>query len=463
MSSRAVIAYLNDLHWNFLVYPRILASLRQKRQSLGSLLYFDIGDTLSDVMGARPVIDMMNLAGCNGWVLGNHDFDYGLPYLYEKVARASFPVVTANVIFKGDVQIPHVPFLIKNIGGLRIGFIGITTPNFPVFPAACPELFVGDPVACVRDLIPQIRNQVDALILLSHLGFEEDCLLASKIRGVDAIIGGHSHTLLEVPELVNDILICQAGGEGQYLGYLHIEGSSGSVTFKNELVRLDESLSQDDECLALLRAHQRSEHARDTEVLGTAMVSFVDEKYGRETRLGNLVCDVIRQETGADIALYNATGVNNVIPEGPIYSHDLNIAFHYDNAVYVVDVMGSQLRHIVEKALESSLDDNYYFLHSSGLRVRFSSRRSPGERVVSMTAGDAEIDPDRVYRVAVTEFLALGGHERGTQFAIFKSLQKIKAHISVRALLTRYISNLGKVSGAIEGRIMDVGGRSAAA
>ena len=463
MASRAVIAYLNDLHWNFLVYPRIAASLKQHRALHPDLLFFDIGDTLSDVMDGRPLIEMMNLVQTDGWVLGNHDFDYGLPYLMEKVRTAKFPAIAANLNFTGSVVIPCEPYVIHDLNGFKIGFIGVTTPDFPLTRNKPETLEVTDPLPVVRRLAAQLRPRVDCVILLSHLGFTADCELAAKLEGVDAIIGGHSHTLLEVPEVVNDILICQAGGEGHFLGYLHVERKpGGGISFKNELVPLDERLPEDEACAGVLRRYLEKQDAGPGEVLGEAMTSFVDSKYGRETRLGNLVCDVLREETGADVAFYNATGVNNVIPKGKIHTHDFNIAFHFDNSIYVLDLLDWQIKEIFEKALESSLDDNYYFLHSSGLRVRYSSRGAAGKRVESIEIGGHPLQPDRKYRAAVTEFLAMGGHERGTQFSVFRELAKECTHLSVRNLMRRYILRKGIIRAEVEGRIQDVAGRAAA-
>lgn len=462
MASRAVIAYLNDLHWNFLVYPRIAASLKHHRALYPDLLFFDIGDTLSDVMDGRPLIEMMNLVRCDGWVLGNHDFDYGLPYLNEKVQAAKFPAISANLKFNGSVVIPCQPYVIHDLSGFKIAFIGVTTQDFPVTRNKPDTLEVVDPLPVVQKLVNQLRPRVDCVVLLSHLGFTADCEIATRLEGVDAIIGGHSHTLLEVPEVVNDILICQAGGEGHFLGYLHIERKAGGgLSFKNELVPLDERLPEDEACAKVLRKYLESQDNGPNEVLGEAVTSFVDGKYGRETRLGNLVCDVLREETGADVAFYNATGVNNVIPKGKIHVHDFNIAFHFDNSIFVLDLLDHQIKEIFEKALESSLDDNYYFLHSSGVKVRFSSRGAAGKRVQSIEIGGKPLQPGRRYRTAVTEFLAMGGHERGTQFSIFREISKECTHLSVRNLMRRYIVRKGRIGAEVEGRIQDVAPRGA--
>jgi 2',3'-cyclic-nucleotide 2'-phosphodiesterase (5'-nucleotidase family) len=463
VASRAVIAYLNDLHWNFLVYPRIAASLNQHRAVFPNLLFFDIGDTLSDVMDGRPLIEMMNLVRADGWVLGNHDFDYGLSYLMDKVRSATFPALACNLEFTGSVVIPCLPYVVHNLSGFRLGFVGVTTPDFPLTRNKPDALEIKDPVECTRKMVRLLRPKVDCLIVLSHMGFEADCRLAAELTGVDAIIGGHSHTLLEVPEVVNDILICQAGGEGHFLGYLHVERRpGGALAFKNELVALDERIPEDETCLRVLKRYMDRQDIAPGEILGEALTSFVDGKYGRETRLGNLVCDVLREETGADLAFYNATAVNNVIPRGKISVHDFNIAFHFDNTIFVLDLKPWQIKEIFERALESSLDDNYYFVHTSGIQVRYSSRGPAGSRVVSMEIGGRPLDPERTYRAAITEFLAMGGHERGTQFAVLREAPKENTRRTVRTVMRRYIVRKARIRAEIEGRIVDVDARGPA-
>jgi 5'-nucleotidase/UDP-sugar diphosphatase len=240
---------------------------------------------------------------------------------------------------------------------------------------------------------------------------------------------------------------------------LHILEQNGGLAFKNELVPLDERLPEDDACVRILRSHMEQTDAGPGTIIGEAANTFVDQKYGRETRLGNLVCDVLRNETGADLAFYNATAVNNVIPRGKISVHDFNIAFHFDNGIYVLDLRDWQIREILERSLESTLDDNYYFLHTSGLKVRYSSHGPAGKRVVSVEIGGKPLEPNRTYRAAITEYLAMGGHERGSQFGVFRDLSKECTHLSVRAVMRRYILRTGRISAQLEGRFEDVDAR----
>lgn len=146
-------------------------------------------------------VDFWNLVGLDAATLGNHEFDKGVPVLRDNLlAAAKFPIVTSNVYFGGEPSLGTLapaPYLIKTVGGRKIGIIGATTPETPYISNPGSTISFLDPIAPVQNAVDDLHAKgVTTIILVSHLGYAEDLDLVSKVSGLSVVIGGHSHTLL---------------------------------------------------------------------------------------------------------------------------------------------------------------------------------------------------------------------------------------------------------------------------
>lgn len=133
--------------------------------------------------------------------MGNHEFDKGVPFLFNTwLGQTRFPVVTSNVDFSQDPDLKFLarkPYIVKEVGGQKIGFVGATTTETPFISSPGKNLSFSDPIASVQKSVDELTSQgVNKIIVISHLGYDADKTLAAQTKGVDVIIGGHSHTLL---------------------------------------------------------------------------------------------------------------------------------------------------------------------------------------------------------------------------------------------------------------------------
>lgn len=184
--------------------------------------------------------------------MGNHEFDKGMPFLANTwLGQTRFPVVTSNVDFSKDPDLGPLarkPYVVKEIGGKKIGFIGATTTETPFISSPTKATAFADPIAAVQKAVDQLTAQgVNKVIVVSHLGYDGDKTLAAKTKGVDVIIGGHSHTLLgdwkvvglgaknPYPTVAKDldgstVLIAQAWEWAKVIGNLKVDfDASGKV------------------------------------------------------------------------------------------------------------------------------------------------------------------------------------------------------------------------------------------
>ena len=166
-----------------------------------NVLLLDAGDTIGDSFVAaetegRAVIETMNRIGYDAMVVGNHEPDFTAEKLLERIREAKFPVLAANIVRKTDDELFTKPYIIKTIGGVRVGILGLAYPNTPLTSARknVDNLTFREAVETAREYVPRLREEgAEIVVALTHLGLNADKQLAEKVKGIDVIVGGHSH------------------------------------------------------------------------------------------------------------------------------------------------------------------------------------------------------------------------------------------------------------------------------
>ncbi|MBC8491775.1 MAG: metallophosphatase [Candidatus Marinimicrobia bacterium] len=192
------------------------------------------GSPISALTKGMSQILILNQVQPTVFAIGNHEFDYGMENLRKAVHAARFDIVSCNLYDSTKQSLFVQPYKIIRSNGARIGVIGMIFKDLKqsVLPDNMNELATLDPVNSIMKYVEELQDKTDLIVVLSHNGFREDSVLATQLREVDAIFGGHSHTRLHQPVRVNDILICQAGANGQFLGHLSatVDPETKSIT-----------------------------------------------------------------------------------------------------------------------------------------------------------------------------------------------------------------------------------------
>ena len=245
-----VILHTNDTHSRIEPLPetdryaagkggveRRIRYIEQVRKAHDNVLLLDAGDFLQgtpyfNLFKGQVEVEAMNMMGYDAVTLGNHEFDYGLEILEKVVRAATFPIVSSNYDFSETALAGLIkPYLILNRDGVRIGIIGIDVqPEGLISSANWAGMKYLDPVDTANRLAAQLRTQhrCDIVICLSHLGYEPDTRFAASTRNIDLIIGGHSHTFMEEPDLRKnadnrDVMIYQTAGRGVHVGRVEMK------------------------------------------------------------------------------------------------------------------------------------------------------------------------------------------------------------------------------------------------
>ncbi|MCC6441870.1 MAG: metallophosphatase [Armatimonadetes bacterium] len=229
------ILHTNDRHgcWSEATTSRIV----QEKATREPALLLDAGDAVrSGNIGfglfGEPVLSAMNRAGYDAMAIGNREFHFRPAGLKRKISGARFPVLSANLHQANGQPLPEVrPYVMFHCGGVRVAVVGLTVPMIAPGSGACrisPYRF-DPPVPAARRYASALRPQADILIALTHIGIEQDRLLAQAVPELDIIIGGHSHTALSEPERIGSAFIAHAGSHERFLGCLELEVRQGGI------------------------------------------------------------------------------------------------------------------------------------------------------------------------------------------------------------------------------------------
>ena len=274
--------------------------------------------------------------------------------------------------------------------------------------------------------------------------------MASKVEGIDLIVGGHSHTEVKTAVTVGTTRIVQAGYYGQQLGVLMIAVDRESrrvVRCPEKRILRKVKAGPDDPVDAAVAAVIKTYDDQIREEFGRAVgETRVDlAKRPFESNLGNLVCDAMRWATGADVAVQNNGGIRTTLPRGTISLEQVFMLLPFDNNLMTMDLTGAQLVSILE---QNARTDG--MLQVSGLRVVYDLSAPEGSRVKELAVGGTPAEPSRTYRVTTNDFLAAGGD----RFGVFREGRNAVIGDNVRDAFLEYLKKHSPVSPRTEGRIV---------
>jgi len=386
-------------------------------------LLLDAGDSfqgsyVSNSTQGEVVMAAMNIAGYGAWTLGNHEFDWGQEPLRARIEQAAFPALSANLLDSatGKTWDPVQPYTIIQVGQARVGILGLTYPDTPTINRA--ENVAGldflDAVESAQRYLPELEEQADLIVVLSHLGYDGDVALAELVSGIDVIVGGHSHVFLERPLKVGDTLIVQAGAKAQVLGRLElvVDLRSGEVkdyVARNALLPVTNDLAQTNaQVEELVNAALAEATETIQQPIGETEVSLRIQRAG-EFALGNLVVDaMLSADIGgvpSDIAMHNNGGIRADLPKGSISFGQLYAVLPFENQLISIELSGAQVLRI----LEHSVSDRAGAMQVAGMAFEFRMSNPAGSRIREASVGNQPLDPERVYRVVTIDYLAAGG------------------------------------------------------
>ncbi len=495
---KLTIIHTNDLHarvepvvisrQEYGGYARLATAIQEELGAAENALLLDAGDVFQgtlyfNVYGGLADAAIMNYIGYSAMAVGNHEFDRGAPTLAKFAQQLQFPLLSANLDVAGDLDLKDLirPSVVTEVGGERIGIIGATTPDLPSI-SAMPETVI------MKDWVESVNKEAEALtarginkiILLSHSAYEVDVANGPKLRHVDVIVGGHSHTPLgefenplpgtrqpegKYPTELKDVdgnplLVVQAWEWGKMLGRLEVTfDENGVVKSHAGTPRLiDSTVAEDPIVATMVQAFRVPIEEMMTKPIATAEEAIPQgASRSGESAMGNFIADAMLHATkvnGVVAAFMNGGGVRAGYEAGNVTFGTAITVQPFANTLAVVDVTGAELKSMLEHGVATFPEGSGALLHpSANFRYVVDVTRPAGDRVVEATLDGQALDMSKTYRICLNSFTAGGGDAHANLKTRTGSYYYDTGLIDVDASV-EYIKSLGgTVKPVMDGRI----------
>lgn len=411
---KLTLVHTNDVHSYVDVEPYVKSFVRNLRETEEHVMLISAGDVFAGTPFASlsegmDVAMVMNDAGYELLVIGNHDQD--VKYA-PAIAALDFPVLGRNAseeILAANPQM--VDYIIRDFGGVKVAFLGITTIN------SSPEGEGAKWLEYFNGIYEAAKAEgADIYIAVSHLGVTDQdetlrsTYIAENCPWLTAMIDAHCHTAHENGLMHNNVLIAETGEYGNNIGVVEITINDGVVSDRS--ARLIPIKENEEQCEikpdADLTAKIAEITAKNTEYLETVVAQIPVDLEGErencrtsETNFGNLIADAQRWKTNADIAVVEGYFIRQSVPAGPLTNEVLLSMFLAPRSIYTKNITGQELYDIMEKAIGTYPEQSSAFLQVSGIKVQFDPSKEAGSRIIELHLSDGtSIEMNNTYSYA---------------------------------------------------------------
>lgn len=468
-----------------------VATLIQRSRLIDpELILLDGGDTIQgspyayhmavvEPTSPHPIMTAMNALRYDAMVPGNHEFNFGLEPLNSARRSARFPWIAANVCLEGTEDPANAPYIIKQVRGVRVGILGLTTPTIPAWEN--PEHYAGlsftDPVKAAHRWVSELRrrSRVDVVIINMHMGLEEDIIsgapipgqlegenaavrIAREVPGVDLILMGHTHR--DVPSIdINGVMLTQAGYAGQFLSRTIIMLERAEPTMPWKVIgKTATTHPVTDEVPADSRILEITSDSYD------AAEAWLDEPVGElpgalsaarsrleDTALMDLIHQVQLEAGEADVSLAASFNSATRLDAGDVTIRDIASLYIYENTLVTLEMTGAELKEALEYSAryfgparrgypaEASIDPSipgYMFDMAEGIEYVIDLSYPQGERIRDIDFQGRPLRDNQTVRVVINNYR----HNGGGGYTMFADAPVVKrSNMSVRDLIVEWV------------------------
>ena len=469
----------------------IIDSLRNEHQFT---LLVDGGDWLQgsplveyfatvDTTLPNPFIQAIDYMRYDAVVLGNHEFDFSVDLLNQRISEARTPIIGANMYHYGTDDPYFEPYVITSIGDLKIGIIGLNTPGTAVWnrPRVEGRIDFIDGVDAARRFVPKVIDEgADVVIALAHTGLDGGSTygvegigdenfgreLGETIEGIDHLVLGHHHRLIESKKLTGpdgrDVGVVMAGGRASHVGV-----STLTMAFDEDAHKWD-IIHQTTEVIPVAHAephsglvdlvsdaHERVRQHVNQPIAETPVHWSAARARIEDTPIIDLIQHVQKKVTGADISQAAAFDTGVEFGPGEISLRQIAQLYPFENTLYLLEVNGKQIREYLEYTSQYYLRPEpgehprinpnwpgYNFDLLAGVEYTLDLRNPVGERVIELTRNGEPVADDDVFTMAVNSYRAVGGggFDMLSDANILKEIDQ-----SVRSMIIDFLEEKGEI------------------
>ncbi|MEP7310478.1 MAG: bifunctional UDP-sugar hydrolase/5'-nucleotidase [Acidobacteriota bacterium] len=434
-----------------------------------------------------PMMSSMNALAFDAMTVGNHEYNFGLAVLEKAKSEARFPWLSANTYRRGTNETYHRPYIVKELNGVRVGVLGLTTPGIPFWENT--QNYAGldfrEPVAEAKRWVEILkgRERVDLVIVAMHMGLEEDLAtgepapgqvlnenralaIARLVGGVDIVLTGHTHR--EIPGVyVNGVLIMQANLWGRHVARADVflektgQGAWSVAAKQARTIPITESTAVDADIAKLAEPYDQETRAWLDRAIGESDAELTAENARFEdTALLDLVQRVQLDAGKADVSMVASFNPQARLPKGVVTVRDIAGLYVYENTLVVLEVTGQQLKEALEHSarffrafvpgrtrgeLVDGRIPDYNFDIAEGVSYDLDVTRPFGQRVQNLRFRGQPLSPEQTLRLATNNYRVNGGGG----YTMYKGAPEVyRSSQEIRELIVEWVEQHRRVPGA---------------
>lgn len=473
---------------------KIATIIKRTRQENKNVLLIDSGDTIQGTpleyyhnkknnQPIDPMMLAMNALQYDAMTVGNHEYNFGLQVLEKARGEAKFPWLSANSYNLGTVETHYAPYIVKEVEGVRIGILGLTTPGIPNWENApnYAGLEFHDPLLEAKKWVPVLRGKerADVVVIAMHMGLEEDLrtgetnpgqvtnenraiAIAREVPGVDLIFMGHTHR--DNPSVViNGVQLIQANYWGRHLArvdlYLENDGKAWRVFARGaRTIAVDDSVKPDPEILALGAPYNDETQAWLSRPIGeSALELTAAEARFRDTAILDLIQRVQLEAGKADVSMAAVFNPDARVAKGAVTVRDIAGLYVYENTLVVLEVTGQQLKDALEhsakyfrpyepgKTPADLVDEKipaYNFDIAEGVNYVLNLNKPIGQRIEQLEFQGKPLLPTQKLRLATNNYRVNGGGG----YTMYKGAPVVyRSSVEIRELIIDWVERNKKI------------------
>ena len=368
------ILHSNDLHAHLLPddrdrggFARLATAVRQEKANCTACLYLNAGDLVqgtpvSTLFHGTPVYEIANLLGIDVGTLGNHEFDYGWRRVQEFAKITSYPIVSANVVDERGQPVTGQAYVIKSVGGIRVGIIGAVLSDMVgtvITKESIGPWKVLPVVETVRHYAAQLRDRTDIIVVLGHIHDKEEVdAILHQVPEVSVVVAGHSHVAYKTMMSVDGREGVLVDGYGMDLGRLDVQVDMAAKKLKSaewKKIPIGKNYAEDPAVKRLVDTWE----AKVTKLVDTPIGESTMRMESRNPALRKIIERAMAEETGADIAWINTGNIRSSLPGGRILARDVWNILPFDNYIVMGKFKGKDLPRSITSRYPVEPDKEY--------------------------------------------------------------------------------------------------------
>lgn len=414
---------------------------------------------MSSVFQGSQMVDVLNKMGLDYAVFGNHEFDFGPEVAAQRVSESNFAWLSTNLldVTTGQPLSGGVVDTLIDWNGVQVGIIGLVEDWANLTSAGDNSKYL-DFVTTGRAAAQNLKAQgADMVIALTHMEMRNDRLLAQEVPEIDLILGGHDHAPMH--EVVNNTLIWKTGSDFRTLGTLKVIAFENQKAFIiPQLTEVTSAMPEDPAMAEIVAGYAATLDIELGEIIGETAVALDAQRVTlrtSESNFGNLIADAARSFTGADVAIANGGGIRTDAIYGPgeLSRKDIIGVLPFGNVVISIELSGADLLAALENSVSSVENVSGRFAQVSGVSFSYNPNAAAGSRVLAVMVGDAPLDLNGSYTVAINDFIGSGGDG----YTMFENAPRILNEAGgplLAEVVINYISANQPLALDVEGRII---------